>query len=107
MHVAQDGSTRIQMIADKASTLDMLSRDAHGLERSLAESGIKADAGSMQFNLRQQPQFVQADAGGDSRGNGQQSDDEAANDNAAPVAASSETIRRMTLSVSGGVDIHA
>ena len=107
LHMAQDGRTHIQVTADKASTLDLLSRDAHGLERSLAESGIKADAGSMQFNLRQQPQFVNADAGGDSRHSSSRTSEEPAAEEAAVSDSTHEPVRRMMFNVSGGVDIHA
>lgn len=56
MTTNREGVTQISFLVDKAETFDGLSRDARSLERSLQESGIKADAGSMQFNLRQQPQ---------------------------------------------------
>lgn len=52
----QDGQTQITFLVDKPDTFDNLSRDARFLERSLQDAGIKADTGSMQFNLRQQPQ---------------------------------------------------
>lgn len=67
LHAASDGTTQIQFTIDKPETFDSLSRDARHLERTLQEAGIKADTGSMQFNLRQQPQQqqnLQADVGG-------------------------------------------
>lgn len=61
----REGQTQISFVVDKPDTFDHLSRDARMLERSLQEAGIKADAGSMQFNLRQQPQpQLQSDLGG-------------------------------------------
>lgn len=63
MHVAADGKASLSFLVDKPETFDALSRDARALERSLQESGIKADTGGMQFNLRQQPQ-PQSDLGG-------------------------------------------
>ena len=77
MQMGVDGQTQISFIADKASTFDSLSRDARMLEQSLHEAGIKADTGSMQFNLRQQPQpQLQSDSG---QGQGQK-DQQASND---------------------------
>lgn len=54
MDVRRDGTTHVLITADRRETLDMLSRDARGLERALQDAGVKADAGSMEFNLRQQ-----------------------------------------------------
>ncbi len=54
MDVRSDGSTQVVFTAERSETLDMLQRDARGLERTLQEAGVKADAGSMEFNLRQQ-----------------------------------------------------
>ena len=65
MQTHRDGQTHIQFLVDKPETFDSLSRDARFLERTLQEAGIKADTGSMQFNLRQPPQQnVQADVNG-------------------------------------------
>lgn len=47
-----DGNAQVRVMADKAETFDLLQRDARGLERALAEAGIKADSGSLQFQLR-------------------------------------------------------
>ncbi len=73
MHTNREGVTQVHFTIDKPETFDSLSRDARYLERSLQEAGIKADTGSMQFNLRQQPQQqqnLQADV--NSQGQGQQ-----------------------------------
>jgi flagellar hook-length control protein FliK len=108
MDIAADGRTQLSFVVDKAETLDALSRDARSLERSLQESGIKADAGSMQFNLRQQPQPQFSDMGGDASDNGP--GQQAANDNSAvaPVASTSDGItKHYTINVRDGVDIHA
>jgi len=115
MHTGADGVTQVSFTVDKPSTLDSLARSAQGLERSLQESGVKTDAGNMQFNLRQQPQTLdtgtghgqgrqspqpQADAG-DTTGNGSQQ----ANNNGIPAAA--VIARNYTVNVSTGLDIHA
>jgi flagellar hook-length control protein FliK len=53
IEVGHEGRTHISFAADKPETLDQLQRDARILERALQEAGVKADAGSMEFNLRQ------------------------------------------------------
>lgn len=62
MDMSQDGLSRVIFTADRQDTLDVLQRDARSLERALQEAGVKADSGSMEFNLRQQPQHM---AGGE------------------------------------------
>jgi flagellar hook-length control protein FliK len=47
-----DGKTGVIIIADHKSTLDLLQRDSRGLEQALADAGLKADSGSLSFNLR-------------------------------------------------------
>jgi hypothetical protein len=56
MDVQDDGKTAIRIIADKTETLDMLRRDSHSLERALKDTGVKTDAGALQFSLREQNQ---------------------------------------------------
>jgi hypothetical protein len=112
MHTNSDGHTSITFTADKASTFDSLSRDARVLEHSLQEAGIKADAGSMQFNLRQQPQpQLQSDLG---QGQGKQnspnsSDADEANRNAISGVGSlaAAASRYYNVNVHEGIDIHA
>ena len=58
LEIGQDGRTHISIAAERKETLDMLKNDATGLQRSLADSGIKADAGTMQFNLKNQEGFA-------------------------------------------------
>ncbi len=113
MHTNHDGQTQISFTVDKADTFDNLSRDARSLERSLQEAGIKADTGSMQFNMRQQPQQQQlhSDMGS---GQGQRSQQQA---NAEGSTASStttsvaaiipSTTRNYLFNVREGVDISA
>ena len=42
------------MIADRSDTLDLLRRDATGLERSLQDAGLKMSGNGLQFSLRDQ-----------------------------------------------------
>ncbi len=112
MNVAHDGRTHMIFTADRAATLDLLAREVHGLERSLADSGIKADAGSMEFNLRQPPQFVNTGAGQDGSSQGQPSADEedhSTNETIAPLSdlLAPSVAQTLTLNVSAGVDIQA
>ncbi len=64
IHVGADGRTGVTITADNRGTLDMLQRDSRGLEQALADAGLKADSGSLSFNLRggQQEQNAQNNA---------------------------------------------
>ena len=52
MKIAEDGRMTATITADRQDTLDLLRRDSYALERSLAEAGLKADDGGLQFSLR-------------------------------------------------------
>lgn len=54
-----DGKANLVVIADRQDTIDLLKKDSAGLEKILSENGIKADAGSMSFNLKEQNQQQQ------------------------------------------------
>lgn len=54
MEVTHDGKIHAVVTADRQDTLDMLQRDARGLERALQSSGLKADSNSLSFSLRDQ-----------------------------------------------------
>lgn len=54
LDVDQDGKATVAITADNKSTLDLLQRDQQGLQRALADAGLTADSGSMNFNLNQQ-----------------------------------------------------
>jgi flagellar hook-length control protein FliK len=60
---ASDGTLRAVISAERSETLDLLQRDARGLERALQEAGVKTDSGSLNFNLR-----------GNGQGQGQQAE---------------------------------
>ncbi|WP_299437235.1 flagellar hook-length control protein FliK [uncultured Rhodospira sp.] len=61
-----DGRVSAQVTVDKAETLEMLQRDARGLERALNDAGLKTDSGGIQFGLRGDGSAAQA--GQDGRG---------------------------------------
>ncbi len=59
LDIGKDGKAGIVITADNPQALDMLSRDAAGLQRALADAGLKADSGSLSFNLRGEQQSGQ------------------------------------------------
>ncbi len=61
LDVDSKGKTGVTITADNKQTLDMLQRDSQGLQKALADAGLKADSGSLNFNLR----------GGEQQGQGQ------------------------------------
>jgi flagellar hook-length control protein FliK len=70
---ASDGTLRAVISAERSETLDLLQRDARGLERALQEAGVKTDSGSLNFNLRGQNQGQEQQNANDS-GSGRGSD---------------------------------
>lgn len=52
--LAADGRVQVVVSADRADTLDLLQRDARGLEQALNSAGLQADQQSLSFNLRDQ-----------------------------------------------------
>lgn len=52
LEFSSDKKVQGTIIADKASTLDLLQKDADTLQRTLQDAGLQADAGSLQFSLR-------------------------------------------------------
>lgn len=52
MEVGANGKTSVSITADNKQTLDLLQSDSKGLQKALADAGLKADSGSLSFNLR-------------------------------------------------------
>lgn len=53
MDISTDGkASNIVVTAENKSTLDLLQRDARGLQQALSDAGLKTDSGSLSFNLR-------------------------------------------------------
>ena len=50
--IAADGRVQAVVTADKTETLELLQRDAKGLEKALQDAGLEADANSLQYSLR-------------------------------------------------------
>lgn len=56
LEIDSKGNTTTKLIVERAETLDMLQRDARGLEKALQNAGLKTDAGGLQFSLQQDTQ---------------------------------------------------
>jgi len=59
-----EGNSHVTVTAERRDTLELLQRDARGLERALSDAGLKADSNSLSFNLRggdSQQQHAQAE----------------------------------------------
>jgi flagellar hook-length control protein FliK len=54
LDVDRDGNVTSRLVADRADTLDLLRRDAAGLERALQDAGLKTADNGLQFSLRDQ-----------------------------------------------------
>lgn len=68
IQLTHDGRATAVISADHSGTLNMLRRDAHGLQQALTNAGLKADSGSLQFSLQNQNQGQNPFfAGGDDR----------------------------------------
>jgi flagellar hook-length control protein FliK len=59
LEIDNKGNTTTKLIVERSETLDMLQRDARGLEKALQNAGLKLDAGGMQFSLQQDTQAQQ------------------------------------------------
>lgn len=71
LDVGDDGITRATLSIDQPETLDLLQRDARGLERALQNAGLKTDSNSLSFDLRggdgREPGAGNGDADADGR----------------------------------------
>ncbi len=67
LDIAADGRVQVVVSADRADTLDLLQRDARGLERALNDAGLQMDQQSLSFNLRDQG-MPQGNAGNETTG---------------------------------------
>ena len=52
LKLGTDGVTRAMVQVERPETLDLLQRDARGLERALQDAGLKTDSNSLSFSLR-------------------------------------------------------
>jgi flagellar hook-length control protein FliK len=77
LELSKDGSITATVLAERRETLDILQKDARGLERALNDAGLKTDAASLSFGLRGDGQ-KQADVGRDRRNGANNRGDERA-----------------------------
>jgi flagellar hook-length control protein FliK len=54
LEVDRHGQATTKLTVDRPETLDLLQREARGLERALQQAGLKTDQGGLEFSLRQQ-----------------------------------------------------
>lgn len=59
LEIDHKGNTTTKLIVERSETLDLLQRDARGLEKALQNAGLKTDAGGLEFSLRQDTQMQQ------------------------------------------------
>ncbi|MDF1791362.1 MAG: flagellar hook-length control protein FliK [Thalassobaculaceae bacterium] len=52
MEISKDGLVRAVVSADRPETLELLQKDAKGLERALQNAGLQTDGESLEFDLR-------------------------------------------------------
>jgi len=52
LDVTHDGHISAVITADRSDTLNLLKQDSQGLQQALRDAGLKADNGSLSFNLR-------------------------------------------------------
>ena len=67
LEIDHKGNTSTKLIVERAETLDMLQRDARGLEKALQSAGLKTDAGGLEFTLRQDARAQHQPNGPDAR----------------------------------------
>jgi flagellar hook-length control protein FliK len=63
LSVDRQGQITSHVIADRPDTLDLMRRDASGLERSLQDAGLKMSGNGLQFSLRDQSSNGQQNTG--------------------------------------------
>jgi chemotaxis protein MotD len=67
LDVDRHGHATTKLTVDRPETLDLLQREARGLERALQQAGLKTDAGGLEFSLRHQTNDGMADGRPDQR----------------------------------------
>lgn len=68
--VSSDGRVTASFSVDQPATLDLLQKDHRGLERALTDAGLKADSGTLSFNLRNDNSGQQQSANSNAQQNG-------------------------------------
>jgi flagellar hook-length control protein FliK len=102
LDIGADGKIQAVFAADKPQTVEMLQRDARELERALQDAGLRADSGSLSFNLRGEQQQRDGDASSFAGGRPASGDVDAQ----AEVPAAAAQIYSTTTGGNGRLDIH-
>ena len=101
LKVDKDGRITSHLIADRKDTLDLLQRDASGLQRALQDAGLKTSDSGLQFSLRDQS----ADTNSQQQSGGQQRGQVLVKDDTGTVSEVTPAAYSRYISQSGGVDI--
>lgn len=99
LEVGKDGQVQAHVRAEKPETLELLQRDARGLERALQDAGLRTDSGSLSFGLRGENRNPDGQTGQQN-----QQSSRVAPELAADVEAMAPVIAAQ--SVDGRVDVH-
>jgi hypothetical protein len=83
LEMFQDGKVKASIAADNPATLELLQKDARGMERALQDAGLRADASDLEFSLRGEDSEKLADDRTEGRGQQADTGRDVANDNAA------------------------
>jgi flagellar hook-length control protein FliK len=94
LDIGADGRVAASVSAERPETMELLQRDARGLQQALQDAGLRADSGSLSFNLSGQNDGENAPSSGNDTADGeaQPSDDADVADSAEPRRASDSLI---------------
>jgi hypothetical protein len=99
--VARHGTVTTKLTRDRPETLDLMQRDARGLERALQQAGLTTDGGGLEFSLRS---HADQNPAHDQSGRGLRSPDAQPGDESARIEVVIEGYRAAAFA-RGGVDI--
>jgi flagellar hook-length control protein FliK len=102
LEIDSKGNTTTKLIVERAETLDLMQRDARGLEKALQNAGLKLDSGGLQFSLQQDAQTQQGQQNHAPELRGRAHSDPAATEVVAEIAAGNASLAAQ---LRGGVDI--
>ena len=106
LEMSSEGKVTAAVTADNPETLNLLQREARGLERALQDAGLRADANDLEFSLRNEDQPLLADKGDErnAKGNGSQQSNAHMSD--AEIEADDMYDYAQAASARGGVDTY-
>ncbi len=104
LEVDRNGNVSTKLTVDRPETLDLMQREARGLERALQQAGLKTDAGGLEFSLRQHADERFAQGQGNS-GRGDLHAERATQDGGEPAEVVAQGYYRAAAFARGGVDI--